>query len=357
MAPKSVGSYEVGEPLGRGGMGEVFRGTHTLLKRGVALKRLVIGPEVPDAQHEAWRQRFFREGQALAKLQHENVVAVHDLLEHRKELWLALELVDGFSLVDLVKGGAVPVDVACIIALGIARALEAAHRAGIVHRDIKPHNVMITRSGVVKLMDFGIARDESLTALTQTGGVVGTPSYMAPEIVKGKPADEKSDLYSVGAVLYELLSGRRLMAHATPESVFALVATGKFPRLGKVAPSVPWRLVLLTERCLKGEPKRRPQSASELRALLESFLASHGGPDDHVARLVGWLVAAGKLTESEGLTVVHDTSLFVEVVPLKPRAPPWRMAALVSMLLLALASAALVHTSDVLERLWRAWAP
>ena len=353
MAPKTVGAFEVGEPLGKGGMGEVFRGRHELLNRQVALKRLVIGGDIPADQHDAWRERFLREGRALAKLQHENVVAVHDLFEHRRELWLALELVDGFSLADLTRAGAMPIDVACIIALGVASALEAAHRSGIVHRDIKPANIMITKSGVVKLMDFGIARDDALDTLTQTGSVVGTPSYMAPEIVKGRPADERSDLYSVGAVLYELLSGRRLMAHATPESVFALVATSKFPRLGKVAPGVPWRLVLLTERCLKGDARRRPQSASELRALIETLLANHGGPDDHVGRLVGWLVAAGKLTEAEGLTVVQDTSLFVESVPLRRRGPPWRMAALVSMLVAALSLAALATTTDTVERLLR----
>ncbi len=354
VAPKTVGAYEVGEPLGKGGMGEVFRGRHQLLHRDVALKRLVIGPEVPGDQHDAWRERFLREGRALAKLHHENIVAVHDLFEHRRELWLALELVDGFALADLTRGGALPLDVACIIALGVASALEAAHREAIIHRDVKPQNIMITKGGVVKLMDFGIARDHALETLTKTGSMVGTPSYMAPEIVKGRPADERSDLYSVGAVLYELLSGRRLMAHATPESVFALVATGKFPRLGKVAPGLPWRLVLLTERCLKGDARRRPQSASELRALLESFLADHGGPDDHVGRLVGWLVAAGKLSEAEGLTVVQNTSLFVEAVPMKRRSPPWRMAALVSMLVAALAIAALARSTDLFDRLVQA---
>jgi serine/threonine-protein kinase len=357
MAPKTVGPFEVGDVLGKGGMGEVYRGRHTLLDRAVALKRL-IPPDASDRrdqdteeQAEIWRERFIREGKSLAKMQHENIVAVHDLFEHRKELWLALELVDGFALNDLTRGGAVPVDIACIVALGVVRALEVAHRNHVVHRDIKPQNIMLSKGGVVKLMDFGIARDEKLDTLTKTGSVVGTPSYMAPEIVKGKPADERSDVYAVGAVLYELLSGRRLMAHATPESVFALVATGKFPRLGKVAPQLPWRLVLLVERCLKLDPKRRFQSASELRNALEIFLADHGGPEDHVGRLVGWLVAVGKLNEAEGLTVVEDTSLFIEVVPLKARTPPWRMAALVSTLLLAAALATLSAT-DGLTELW-----
>lgn len=154
------------------------------------------GGDADDAQQQqqVWRERFLREGRAVAKLKHENVVAVYDLVEHRGELWLAMELVDGFPLDELTKAGALPVDIACMIALGVVRALEVAHRAGITHRDVKPGNVIVASSGTVKLMDFGIARDESLESLTKTGGVVGTPSYMAPELLKGQPASSRSDI-------------------------------------------------------------------------------------------------------------------------------------------------------------------
>ncbi|HEY4222487.1 MAG TPA: serine/threonine-protein kinase, partial [Myxococcota bacterium] len=274
-APKSVGPYDIGDVLGKGGMGEVFRARHQTLDRQAALKRLVLPPDLNAADAEMWRERFLREGKALAKINHESIVAVFDLIEQRGDLWLALELVDGFDVSDLVRAGALPIDIACMIGLGVARALEAAHRGGVVHRDVKPQNIIVSKLGVVKLMDFGVARDESLDTLTKTGGVVGTPSYLAPEVLKGQPASHKSDVYALGAVLYELLSGRRLFAHATPETIWGLVATGKWPRLGKVAPTIPWKLTLLVERCLKLDPKRRPASASEVKQQLESFLANH----------------------------------------------------------------------------------
>src|SRR5438309_3431013 len=160
-APKSVGPYELGDVLGKGGMGEVYRARHETLDRPAALKKLVLPNDLSASDKEMWRERFLREGRALAKVQHEGIVAVYDLLEQRGDLWLAMELVDGFNLGDLIKGGALPVDVSCMIALGVARALEAAHRAGVVHRDVKPQNVIVSKAGVVKLMDFGVARDET----------------------------------------------------------------------------------------------------------------------------------------------------------------------------------------------------
>lgn len=330
-APKNVGPYEILDTLGRGGMGEVYRARHVHLDRPAAMKRLVVPSDVALDEQAVWRERFLREGKALAKLNHADVVAVYDLIESRGELWLAMELVDGFNVAELAKGGALPIDVACMIGLGVARALEAAHRAGVLHRDIKPGNIIVSRTGVVKLMDFGVARDEALDTLTKTGGVVGTPSYMAPELIKGQEASARSDIYAVGALLYELLSGRRLFSHATADSIWGLVATGKFPRLGKVAPHVPWRLTLLVERCLKLDPKRRPVGASELRQRLEEFLLDHGAPADEQDRLVSWLCAVGKIVEAEALTIVTDPKMFVEVVPLRPRSQPWRTAAFLSL--------------------------
>lgn len=354
-APKTVGPYEILDILGKGGMGEVYRARHVHLDRPAAMKRLVVPTDVPGEEEDVWRERFLREGKALAKISHADVVAVYDLIESRGELWLAMEIVDGFNVAELAKGGALPVDVACMIALGVTRALEAAHRAGVLHRDIKPGNVIVSRTGVVKLMDFGVARDENLDTLTKTGGVVGTPSYMAPELIKGQEASARSDIYAVGALLYELLSGRRLFSHATADSIWGLVATGKFPRLGKVAPHVPWRLTLLVERCLKLEPKRRPQAASELRQRLEEFLLDHGAPADENDRLVSWLCAVGKIVEAEALTVVTDPKQFVEVVPLRPRSQPWRTAALLSFLVASGLFAALAAFTEMGARVTAWW--
>ena len=326
--PRSVAGYELDDVLGRGGMGEVVRARHTLLARPAALKRLIAPVGVGDAERESWMERFRREGQSLAKLRHENIVAIYDLFDHRKELWMALELVDGLCLAEVTQEP-LPADVACLIALGAARALDVAHRAGIIHRDIKPANIMVSRQGVVKLMDFGVARDESLPALTETGAVVGTPHYLAPEIIKGSIADERCDIYALGATLYEMLAGQRLFAHAGPDNVWVLIARGKFPRLGKVAPHVPWRLTLLVERCLKTEPARRPQTAGELADALERIVLDAGLSTRSEPRLIGWLVSRGRISEGEALAALPPTELFAfEDHALKLRAPPWRRAAM-----------------------------
>jgi serine/threonine-protein kinase len=327
--PRSIGPYDIDDVLGRGGMGEVLRAKHSLLQRPTALKRLAPPGELSDKERADWTERFSREGRALAKLRHENVVAIYDLFEHRKELWMALELVDGFSIADLVRPEGMPPDVACLIALGAARALDAAHRSGILHRDIKPANVMVSRAGVVKLMDFGVARDEALPALTETGAVVGTPTYLPPEVVKGAAPDERSDIYALGATLYEMLSGQKLFGHANADNVWALIANGKFQRLGKVAPHLPWRLVLVVERCLKTDPARRPQSAGELCAALERIVVDAGLSAKTEARLAGWLVSTGKLGEAEAQQALGPTEAFMLVeLPLRARRPPWQRAAL-----------------------------
>lgn len=351
--PKKVGAYDVDVLLGKGGMGEVWRATHPKLARPVALKRLLTSKDADDNDNEALAERFLREGQAMAKLRHEGIPAVYDLFEHRGDLWLALEYVDGFTVQELLQAGPLAPDVACLIAVAVARALAAAHRQGILHRDIKPANVMVGNDGSVKLMDFGIAKVETQNTLTETGAVVGTPAYLAPEIVKGGSASEASDVYAVGALLYEMLAGKRVFAHANANNVWALVATGKFPRLGKVAPSLPWRLTLLVERALKTDPKRRPSSAAEFAALLARFLDDHGGPSDPTLRLTGWLVAVGKVPEATLQAMLPSTTtLYVvhEQLPLKPRLRPWRVAALSSMLLCVVLVAVVVFVPDAAAR-------
>ena len=356
VGPKKVGAYDVDVMLGKGGMGEVWKATHPRLLRPVALKRLLLAKaDVDDGEdNDALLERFVREGQAMAKLRHESIPAIYDLFEHRGDTWIALEYVDGFTVAELLKAGALAPDVACLIALGVARALAVAHRAGILHRDIKPANVMVSADGTVKLMDFGIAKDETQNTLTETGGVVGTPAYLAPEVVKGLGAAPHSDVYAAGCLLYEMLSGRRAFAHADPVNIWGLVATGRFPRLGKVAPQLPWRLTLLVERAMKTDPRRRPSSAAELAVLIARFLDDHGGPADPALRLTGYLVAVGKVPEETLQAMLPETtSLYIvhEEIPLRRRLVPWRVAALVSMLVTSVLFGALALDVEALRRL------
>lgn len=306
-APKRVGTYAVEDVLGKGGMGEVYLGDHELLSRKVAIKRLVPIPGYNTGELE---ERFKREGRALAQLNHHAVVAVHDLFSYRNDLYMVLEYVDGFDVAKLLEAGPLPYDVAAMIALRMAEALEHAHFHRIIHRDIKPSNVMVSKKGEVKLMDFGIAKDETvLDQLTKTGHLVGTPMFLAPEVVTGTPADERADLYALGATLYQMLSGRRLFAHATADNLFALIAAGRYPKLAKVTPGIPRHLRRIVDRCLAKRPDKRYPSAADLRVDLEAFLASQHAWASPAERLVAFLAARGQISESEALTCIDAEDL------------------------------------------------
>jgi serine/threonine-protein kinase len=200
---KKVGPYRVRQVLGRGGMAVVYAGLHEQLQREVAIKELL-----PLARHDPeGMSRFRREALALAAFRHQGIVTLYDLIEKNDALFMILERVDGPTLQELMADGPLPPEVAAVVGAKVAAALEHAHFNRIIHRDIKPSNVMFTKSGEVKLMDFGIAKDIGLEALTRQGMAIGTPSYMSPEQVAGKKIDHRTDLYSLGAMLYEALAG------------------------------------------------------------------------------------------------------------------------------------------------------
>jgi len=217
-----IGSYEIVAPIGAGGMGEVFRARDTRLNRDVAIKVL------PAAfAHDKERvARFRREAQVVASLNHPNIAAIYGLEESNGVIGLALELVEGEDLAQRLTRGAIPIDEAVEIARQIAEGLEAAHERGIVHRDLKPANVKITPDGTVKILDFGLAKayeddpsssDVSLAnsptmarPMTNAGMILGTAAYMSPEQARGKPVDKRSDIWSFGVVLFEMLTARRL---------------------------------------------------------------------------------------------------------------------------------------------------
>jgi serine/threonine protein kinase len=199
-----AGRYDLVREVGRGGMGAVWLGRDTVLGRDVALKRvgMMPGAASPDLQ------RAEREGRLAARLNHPHVVAVFDLVDDGDDTWLVMEYVEGVTLSAFVKrDGALTPDEAAPLVRQAADALAAAHAAGIVHRDVKPSNMLVTRTGEVKLTDFGIARAEADASLTQTGLVTGSPAYLAPEVASGATATEASDVWSLGATLYHLLAG------------------------------------------------------------------------------------------------------------------------------------------------------
>ncbi|HUH01852.1 MAG TPA: serine/threonine-protein kinase, partial [Kofleriaceae bacterium] len=226
-----LGVYRIDAPLGAGGMGEVYRAHDRKLERDVAIKTLPSGvrddPEL--------LKRFRHEARMLAALNHPNIAAIHGLEESAGHSFLVLELVEGETLADRIRrAGAVPVGEAVTICAQVAEALEAAHTRGITHRDIKPANIKVTPRGIVKVLDFGLAKSSwarageeapvlSTRTETQAGVLLGTPPYMSPEQVHGKAADHRSDVWAVGCLLYELLTGVRAFRGETVSGTLAAI--------------------------------------------------------------------------------------------------------------------------------------
>ena len=267
--------------LGTGGMAEVYRARDTRLGREVAIK--VVSESL--GHHEAWLERLQREAQLAGALNHPNVVSLYDVGLHDTRPFFVTELLEGESLRERLIRGPVPLSTALDWAGQVAQGLAAAHERGIVHRDLKPENLFLTRSGHVKLLDFGIAKlieavqrktsphalmDETLapsTGATDTGVVLGTPGYMSPEQVRGDPLDARTDLFSLGAILYEMLSGKRAFpASSFVESGYAILHSDPEP----LPSGVPQMIADVVARCLEKEPDRRFQSARDLGLILES---------------------------------------------------------------------------------------
>ena len=278
-----LGSYEIVAPLGAGGMGEVYRARDTKLGRSVAIKVL------PDAvAFDPERvSRLEREARALAALNHPNIGALFGLEESDKRHFLVMELVEGETLAERIARGPLPLEQALAVARQIAEALEAAHEKGIVHRDLKPANVKITPDEKVKVLDFGLAKaldDRSASRsgerpgvthsptlsmmATQAGVILGTAAYMSPEQAKGAPADQRSDVFSFGVVLYEMLTGRQPFHGETAPEILASVLIREAD-LATLPPQLNPRLIELLKRCLHKNPKQRWQHIGDVRADLE----------------------------------------------------------------------------------------
>jgi serine/threonine protein kinase/HAMP domain-containing protein len=267
---RQVGRYEVLEPLGRGGMASVVRARDPALHREVAIKFLHADLCVEGE----CRTRFLREARAAGGLSHPNIVVVHDVGEIDGRPYMAMELLDGGSLADdLDRRRRLPVAEVVAIGIQLARALDYAHRRGVVHRDIKPGNVLReAASGVVKLTDFGIAHLEEPAAMaehrTRIGDVIGTPQYMSPEQARGEPLDGRSDLFSLGIVLYQLLTGLRPFDADSIVALMLKIAKEEPTPIEKLRNDVPPALRRVVERCLSKQPDRRYQNGAELTEAL-----------------------------------------------------------------------------------------
>ncbi len=329
-----LGPYEIQSPLGAGGMGEVYRARDTKLNRDVALKVLpknVAG----DSERMA---RFKREAQVLASLNHPNIATIHGLEESGGTRALVMELVEGATLAERIKSGAIPLEEALPIARQIAAGLEDAHERGIIHRDLKPGNIKITPEGTVKILDFGLAKaletaaassgdsapgpslEDSPTlssVATQAGVILGTAAYMSPEQAKGKKVDRRADIWAFGVVLFEMLTGRRLFDGDSTAEILATVMMTE-PKWEALPSGLPPRMRTLFLRCLEKDAKRRLQAIGEARIAIEETLSGA----DSVAATYDRRASGGERSSPRR--------------PVSRRLVPWALSAILGLALAAL---------------------
>lgn len=303
---RKVGTSEIQREIGRGGMGVVYEAFQDGLARRVAVKAL----DGKLARSKELLERFRREGRALAQLRHQAIVAVHDLVDKDGTLYLVTDFVDGADLNRLLaKGGTIPPECVAVVGARVAEALDYVHFNKLLHRDVKPANVMVTRDGQVKLMDFGIAKDQTASDLTKVGMLVGSPSYLAPEVLNGDPADARADIWALGVTLYELVTGEKPFRGRDADELFEAIRRGAFRRIRAIAPACPRRLARAIERCLERRKARRWRTAGALARELDACAARMIRGMHPQARLVALMTNRGFAEEAYALTVMDAASL------------------------------------------------
>ncbi|HEX3527869.1 MAG TPA: protein kinase, partial [Thermoanaerobaculia bacterium] len=265
ITDRELGPYRLVREIGSGGMGVVYEAEDTRLRRRVAIKLLPPGY----GRDGAAKERFLREARVASALDDPTICTVHDVGESDGQLYIVMAYYDGETLKERLARGPLPVSEARQVAIEVARALARAHEAGIVHRDIKPANVMLTRRGKVKILDFGIAKMTGDATLTRAGSSTGTPAYMSPEQARGGPVDGRTDIWSLGALLYEMLAGCRPFPGNDERAVLSAVQGHEPEPLDRIRPEVPPELAQTVVKALAKEPAGRHQSAAELSAELE----------------------------------------------------------------------------------------
>jgi serine/threonine-protein kinase len=317
----TLGHYRIAEKIGAGGMGVVYRAHDERLDRDVAVK--VLAEEV--ARDEERLARFQREAKLLAALNHPNIATLHGLEEHEGRRFLVMELVEGETLAERIEKGPIPTDDALKIALQIVEGLEAAHERSIIHRDLKPANVTLATDDTVKILDFGLAKawepaaadghsteSPTLTAqMTAAGVLLGTAAYMSPEQARGKPVDRRADIWAFGALLWEMLTSRRLFTGETTSDVLAGVLRQQ-PDWSDLPASTPAAIRRLLLRCLDKDPRKRLHDIADARLELEEARAESGAETEGLSptrpptrRVAPWLVACGFLGAVIGAAVME----------------------------------------------------
>jgi serine/threonine-protein kinase len=270
-----IGRYRILGELGRGAMGVVYKAEDPSLDRIVALKTIRLGDEVEGRKE--YERRFMLEAKAAGKLTHPNIVTIFDFGEEEGLAYMAMELLEGSDLRTRMRAGDMPAMEALEIALQVADGLGFAHETGVVHRDIKPGNIMLLERGAVKIMDFGIARMRHADNKTSVGMVLGTPRYMSPEQIGGQPVDQRSDIFSLGTVLYEMLTRTQLFAGDDVNQIAHNVTNAEPTPPSRSNPEVPQIVDFIVARALKKDPAVRYQDAYEMAADLRDALAEMRG--------------------------------------------------------------------------------
>ena len=326
-----IGPYQILKRIGVGGMGEVFLAYDSRLDRRVAIKRIRPGPGITPVS----RERFRREARLAARLSHSAIVQVYDILEEEGSEHIVMEYVEGTTLRDHVRRGPMDVRAALELARELAAGLDTAHRQGILHRDLKTENVLIPTSGGAKILDFGIAKrlldSEEEGSLTAENSILGTCRAMSPEQARGEPLDSSTDLFSLGVLLYEALTGTSPFEAESQVGTLSRVILHRQTPAQKLNPAIPWQLSQLIDRLLEKTAAMRPVSAAEVRRELEEIAARLGTTSRSGASAAGTLASAIELPTLVDLPV-----------PPKPRpAPPRRFPLVLGIALLLLVALAL----------------
>src|SRR5262245_52318206 len=279
MIGKSLKHYRIESHLGAGGMGEVYRARDWKLKRDVAIKVL---PEAFSRDEERLL-RFQREAEVLASLNHPHIAAIYDLEEVDDSRFLVLEFIEGQTLSERIASGPLTLQDTVAITIQIAEALEAAHEKGVIHRDLKPANIKVSLNGEVKVLDFGLAKildarinesssADSPTLLSQTAGgvLIGTAAYMSPEQARGRAVDRSTDIWALGCILYEMLSGRQAFGGETMTDILGGIVKGD-PDWNALPKDTPPQLVYIIRRCLQKSAKERFRDATDVRILIQDL--------------------------------------------------------------------------------------